>query len=82
MEDFMKKSLMLGVVAMLITVWGVYGFDGSPAEVRVAKEVRHELVMLPYYSVLTISHFEWTGELSHCSVKSPGPRSKVMRSGS
>ena len=47
----MRKKLIFGTAATLIALCGAYGFDKTPGDVGLAKEVRHELVMLPYYSV-------------------------------
>ena len=39
---------------------------GSSDENRIAKEVRHQLVMLPYYSVFDDLAFRWTAQPSPC----------------
>jgi hyperosmotically inducible periplasmic protein len=57
----MQKSLMLRGAAILLAVCGAYGFDRSTDDSRLAKEVRHELVMLPYYSVFDNLAFRVNG---------------------
>jgi hypothetical protein len=39
---------------------------GDPTETRIAQQVRHQLVMLPYYGVLTISRLSWTAARLRC----------------
>jgi hyperosmotically inducible protein len=57
----MQKSLMLRAAAMLIAICGASGFDVNPSDLRLAKEVRHELMMLPYYSVFDDLGFRVNG---------------------
>jgi hyperosmotically inducible periplasmic protein len=62
----MLKRIHLFVFAMLLAVApcvvaqnGVSG--SSPGELRIAKEVRHELLMLPYFSVFDYINFKVDG---------------------
>ena len=57
----MQKSFMFQTAAILIAICGASGFDKSPTDVGLAKEVRHELVMLPYYSVFDDLAFRVNG---------------------
>jgi hyperosmotically inducible protein len=57
----MQKSLMLRAAVVLIAICSASGFDGNPGDLRLAKEVRHELVMLPYYSVFDNLAFRVNG---------------------
>jgi hyperosmotically inducible periplasmic protein len=57
----MQKSFMFHTAAMLIAICSASEFDKSPTDVGLAKEVRHELVMLPYYSVFDDLAFRVNG---------------------
>jgi hyperosmotically inducible protein len=47
----MQRIFFLRAIPMLIAICGASGFETKADDLRLAKEVRHELVMLPYYSV-------------------------------
>jgi hyperosmotically inducible periplasmic protein len=60
----MKRNLILLVVllAALPTLTFSQTEPGNPAQARIQKEVRHELLMLPYFGVFDNVEYRMDGE--------------------
>jgi len=59
------KRLVLSVIVLLIGIPGhTFGQSepGNPAQARIIKEVRHELLMLPYFGVFDNIGFQVSGD--------------------
>jgi hyperosmotically inducible protein len=59
------KSIVMSVIVLLAAIPGhTFGQSepGDPAQARIAKEVRHELLMLPYFGVFDNIGFQVSGD--------------------
>jgi osmotically-inducible protein OsmY len=64
-EELTMKTVAMAVIALLVAV-PVHTFGqsepGNPAQARIIKEVRHELLMLPYFGVFDYIAFQVSGD--------------------
>lgn len=78
----MSLLLLVGLAAIALPAAAQEGTSGqSPAEMRIAREVRHEIVMLPYLNVFDYIAFEvhgynvkLTGAVTRPTLKSDAER--------
>ena len=72
-NELIRKQLLIAMGVVFVLGSGVFGQDkprsrdqavrpGKPGQNRIAREVRHELVMLPYYGVFDNLAFRVDGE--------------------
>jgi len=59
------KKLVMSIIVFLVAIPGLtygQGEPGNPAQARIIKEVRHELLMLPYFGVFDNIGFQVSGD--------------------